>query len=181
MKKAILALLLSVSAYAVAEDVPLGMTFTAAQSNAAQSASVLYGRQLNTNLLRQIAVDASGSLVVGASSVTITGNTALAPTGMTQYTAASETAQSINLTTSAGAAVSCVVCLSSNGGAASAFKVQFTSSATAPVALTSTSVGHYIPATSSAQCWGPFISGTHAHIAGVAASSSVLVDVQKVQ
>ena len=180
MKKLLFSLLM-VPALAVAEDVPLGMTFTSASSNAQQTASVLYGRQLNTNTLRQIAVNSDGSLVVGAASTTITALPSYSPIGMLNYNAASSTAQTLNLTTTASASVPCIVCLSSNGGPAAGFKVQFTTSATAPVVLTSTSKGHYIAASTTAQCWGPFAPGVHLHAAGVAATSSILVDIQKVQ
>ena len=91
----------------------------------------------------RFAVDNTGAMKVTIpATVNTSSQTALSPTGMTAYTALSYSATTVNLTTSAGASVPCMVCLSSNGGAA---------------------------------------AGSIAHIAGVAASSSVLVDVQKVQ
>lgn len=186
MKKLLFSLLM-VPALAVAEDVPLGMTFTSASNNAQQTASVLYGRQLGSNTLRQIAVDASGNLAVSgataATSIGVTSTPSLNPpaSGSVSVLATSYTAQVINLTSTAGAAVPCVICLSSNGGPAAGFRVDFGTDATAPVALTSTGVGAYIAASTTAQCWGKFAPGTHAYIAGVAASSQVIYSVQKVQ
>lgn len=181
MKKLLFSLLM-VPALAVAEDVPLGMTFTSASNNAQQTASVLYGRQLGSNVLRQIAVDVNGQLVSGGA-VAVTSTPSLVPpaSGSTSVLATSHTAQVINLTSTAGAAVPCVICLSSNGGPAAGFRVDFGTGATAPVALTSTGVGAYIAASTTAQCWGKFAPGTHAYIAGVAASSQVIYSVQKVQ
>ena len=130
----------------------------------------------------RLAVDNAGRLLGSSSTAAaVTVLTALVPTGMTQYTALSYSATSVNLTTSAGASSVCVVCLSSNGGAAAGFKVQFTTSSVAPTSMTATGQGHYIAASTTAQCWGPFAAGTHLHAIGVAASSSVLVDIQKVQ
>jgi hypothetical protein len=113
-------------------------------------------------------------------SVTITALPVYNPSGITQYTALSSTATDINLTNTAGAAVPCIVCLSSNGGAAAGFKFFFGANGASTTNLIA-GQGHYIAASSTAQCWGPFVSGTHFYGVGVAASSSVLVDVQKVQ
>lgn len=184
MKKLLLPLLLSASA-AWAGDVNLGLTFTAAQYNADQKAAVLYGRQLGTDVLRQIAVDANGAFVPSTISaatsgaVGITSTPSLSCVSFLAYTVLSQTATVINVTSSAGASVPCVVCLSSNGGPAAGFKVQFPPNAT-PRGVTA-SVGHYIAASTTAQCWGPFQPGTHIEAGGVAAVSSVLVDIQTVR
>jgi len=171
MKKTILALALLPS-LAFADSIPTAADYVTRTGSISTNAAVLYGT--DGNLLRPLAVSAAGTLGSGSSS-------GLVATGMTAYTALSYSATTVNLTTSAGASVPVMVCLSSNGGAAAGFKIQFSTSSTAPVALTSTSQGHYIAASTTAQCWGPMAAGTILHIAGVAASSSVLVDVQKVQ
>lgn len=101
--------------------------------------------------------------------------------GSTSVLATSYTAQVVNLTSTAGASVPCVICLSSNGGPAAGFRLDFGTSATAPVALTSTGVGDYVGATTTAQCWGPWAAGTHAYFSGVAASSQVVYKVLQVQ
>jgi hypothetical protein len=156
-----------------AASIPAAKDSYPREGSLSTEAAVLYGVSGATWV--PVAVSATGALVTNGAA------TALVPTGLTGYDATSTTAQSINLTTSAGASVPCMVCLSSNGGAAAGFKVQFTTSATAPVALTSSSQGAYIAASTTAQCWGPFAAGTILHAAGVAATSSILVDVQKVQ
>lgn len=102
------------------------------------------------------------------------------PLGMTTYSVSNSTATSINITSSAQSNTNCYVCFASNGGAASGFKVQFNTSATAPVSLTDTSAGHYVAASATSQCW-PLAPGSHAHIAGVGGTSSVQVDIFKVQ
>lgn len=171
MKK-ILLVLSMLPGMVYADSIPTAADYVTRTGSISTNAAVLYGT--DGNLLRPVAVSASGAIGNGATS-------GLIATGMTAYTALSYSATTVNLTTSAGASVPCMVCLSSNGGAAAGFKIQFTTSATAPVALTSSSQGHYIAASTTAQCWGPMAAGTILHAAGVAASSSVLVDVQKVQ
>lgn len=111
--------------------------------------------------------------------VSVTASTNLNPVGMVVYNVLSATATMLNITTLAGSSVPCVVCLSSNGGAAAGFRIQWDPNAT-PRGVTA-SVGHYIAASTTAQCWGGFVPGTHLEIGGVAATSSVEVDVQKVQ
>lgn len=190
MKKLLLALLLA-SSPAFAEDVNLGFTFTAATSNASQAASVLYGRDLNTGVLRQVAVNPDGSLITGSSgSVTVSANSAITSNtssfvsvSTSAYTVLSQTATVLNLTATAntGSTNPCLICLASNGGAAAGFKVQFGTTATAPGNLTASSVGHYVAASTTSQCWGPFKAGGHAYLAGVAASSSVIFDIQQAQ
>jgi hypothetical protein len=125
-----------------------------------------------------INVTASG----GASSVTITSNTSsYVSVSTSAYTVLSQTATVLNLTNVAGVSAPCLICLTSNGGAAAGFKVQFGTSATAPGNLTASSVGHYVAASTTSQCWGPFKAGGHAYIAGVAASSSVIFDIHQAQ
>lgn len=105
------------------------------------------------------------------------------PQGFTQYTVLSQTATVINLgyvSYTAGTGGQTLVCLSSNGGAAAGFKFQFLNTSITPATMISGSVGHYAAASTTAQCWGPFIAPVWLHVIGVAASSSVLVDVQKV-
>lgn len=172
MKKTLGLILALIPGVVIAESINVGLSYTARTGNISTNAAVMYG--VNGDTLVPLAASASGTLGGGSSS-------GLVPTGTTAYTALSYSATTVNLTTSAGASVPCMVCLSSNGGAAAGFKIQFTTSATAPVALTSSSQGHYIAASTTAQCWGPMAAGTILHAAGVAASSSVLVDVQKVQ
>ncbi len=113
-------------------------------------------------------------------SVTVTAFPACTASGITEYSALSSTATDVNLTNTAGAAVPCVVCLSSNGGAAAGFKIFFGAGGASTTNLIA-GQGHYIAASTTAQCWGPFVSGTHLYAVGVAATSSLLVDVQKAQ
>jgi hypothetical protein len=113
-------------------------------------------------------------------SVSVTAYPAYTASGITQYTALSSTATDINLTNTAGAAVPCIICLSSNGGAAAGFKFFFGANGASTTNLIA-GQGHYIAASTTAQCWGPFVSGTHFYAVGVAASSSLLADVQKAQ
>ena len=173
MKK-ILLILSMLPGMAYAESIPAAADTFPRTGSMSTNAAVLYGVS-GTNWV-PVQVSSTGALVTNASST-------LVPVGMLAYTSLSYSATTLNLTSVASAAVPCMVCLSSNGGAAAGFKVQFTTSATAPVGLTSSSQGHYVAASTTAQCWGPFsaTAGVHAHIAGVAASSSVLVDIQKVQ
>lgn len=173
MKKFLLPLVLLAST-ATAGSIPATMDSYPREGTISTNAAVLYG--VSGSNWVPVAVSSTGALVTNASST-------LVPIGMVAATALSYTATTYNLTSTAGAAVPCMVCLSSNGGAAAGFKVQFTTSATAPVGLTSSSQGHYIAASTTAQCWGPFsaTAGVHLHAAGVAASSSILVDIQKVQ
>jgi hypothetical protein len=182
MKKLLLSAgLLALTGSLLADSVPAAQTYTAAVGSLSTNGAVLYGRDLASGVLRQIGVDSSGALSVGAASITLTASPYLDPKSTTVQDVAATTALVVNLTSTAGVSAPCMVCLSSNGGAAAGFKVQFGSSATAPVNLTSTSVGHYIAASSTGQCWGPFKAGTHVYAAGVAAVSSVIVDIQALQ
>lgn len=100
----------------------------------------------------------------------------------TQVTATSATAQVLNLSATAGAQGEYVVGLSSNGGAAAGFRIAWSNGNGLTVTaanLTGTSKGHYIAATTTAQYFGPFTNGTVLLFSGVAASSSVIYDLQK--
>lgn len=123
------------------------------------------------------AVPVGGGSGGGAVATSTSITTALSSVAMPTYAVLSQTATVINVTTLAGVSTPCVVCLSSNGGPAAGFKVQFPENAT-PRGVTA-SVGHYVAASTTAQCWGPFQPGTHVELGGVAAVSSVSVDVQK--
>lgn len=115
--------------------------------------------------------------------VSVTANVTLNPVSNSAYVATSYTVgvTTINLTTVAGASVPCVICLSSDGGAAAGFKVGFNQSSTPPTIMSSFGKGHYIAASTTAQCWGPYVAGTHAHMVGVEGDSSIIVEVDKVQ
>lgn len=134
-----------------------------------------------TTVTGNVSITASVPLTVTASVVSNTSSYVSVSTSA--YTVLSQTATVLNLTNVAatGSTSPCMICLASNGGAAAGFKVQFGTSATAPGNLTASSVGHYVAASTTSQCWGPFKAGGHAYLAGVAASSSVIFDIQQAQ
>jgi hypothetical protein len=173
VKKFILPLVL-LAGVAYADSIPATANSVPRQGSYSTSAAVQYGVS-GANFV-PMAVSANGSTLAELSSVV-----ALTPSTMVQADVAATTALVVNLTTAAGVSGPCIICLASNGGAAAGFKVQFGMSATAPVNLTSSSVGSYIAASTTTQCWGPWVAGTHVYAAGVAAVSSVLYDVQAVK
>lgn len=170
MKKLILPLVL-LAGVAYADSIPATADSVPRQGSFSTNAAVQYG--VSGSNFVPMAVSPNGSTIAQVASVA-----ALSPTTMVNVNATSATAQVVNLTTAAGVSGPCMICLASNGGAAAGFKVQFGMSATAPVNLTSSSVGHYVAASTTSQCWGPWVAGSHAYIGGVAATSSVLYDVQ---
>jgi hypothetical protein len=173
VKKFLLPLVL-LAGVAHADSIPATADSVPRQGSFSTSAAVQYGVS-GANFV-PMAVSSNGSTIAQLSSVT-----ALTPSTMVKADVAATTALVVNLTTSAGVSGPCMICLASNGGAAAGFKVQFGMSATAPVNLTASSVGAYVAASTTSQCWGPWVAGTHAYMAGVAAVSSVLYDVQAVK
>jgi hypothetical protein len=176
VKKFLLPLVL-LSSVAYADSFPMTAAYVTRTGSISAEGAVLYGT--SGNLIFPITVDGNGAIT--ANITTTNGVSALSPTSMVAVDATSATAQVVNLTNAAGVSGPCMVCLASNGGAAAGFKVQFGMSATAPVNLTSSSVGSYVAASTTSQCWGPFVAGTHLYAAGVAATSSVLYHVQAVK
>lgn len=186
MKKLLLTSLLALGAYAQADSVPLGLTQTPASGSASLNGAVLYARDLTSGVIRQISVNPDGSLVTGgAGSVTASANSTItsntssyAPSGTIAYPLSSTTPTVTNITAAAGVDAPCLVCLGSNGGAAAGFKAMFTSSATVPAGIYS-SLGHYVAASTTSQCWGPFFPGAHWFGLGVAGTSSAFADYQQ--
>jgi hypothetical protein len=155
MKKLLLSLTLLAS-IARAEDVNLGVTFTAANSNAQQTASVMYGRQLGTNTLRQIAVDASGAF---ASSTTTASSSAIESATTTQafWT---QTPVAYNLSTTAGVAgKKYIVTIQPNFGGAAVFCDFSLLTWTAAI---NDGYGSYLPTTlTGGVAYGPYVAGFH--------------------
>lgn len=159
----------------ITASVPLTATaYIAGSVPLTTTANILSSVPLTTtaNIVSSVPLTVTSSIVSNRSSYR--------SVSVVAYTVLSQTATSVDLTVQAGTIGTCLVCLTSNGGAAAGFKVRF-DGAVAPATLTSEGVGHYIAASTTSQCWGPFPAGDSVHLAGVAASSRVIVDVQQAQ
>ena len=92
---------------------------------------------------------------------------------MSQYSVLSWTATPVTIS------AKCMVCLGAKLGPASVINYQFSTSATAPVSLTSTGAGWQASVGADPICWGPYSSGW-LYMAGQAASATAQVQLDLV-
>ncbi len=125
-----------------------------------------------------ITVSLSSSVPLTTTSSIVSNTSSYAGLTLIAYPLSATTPTVVNVTIAAGVNAPCLVCVGSNGGAAAGFKMGFLPSSTVPNWIYQ-GLGHYVAASTTSQCWGPFQAGTNWIGLGSGGASSAFVEYQQ--